>query len=87
MKPLLSLYKQILGSAKTFPSKNRIRIISEIREEFRRNSVETDQQKIDTAVGIARKGLMQLQMYSGLPKNTNNWSVTLDENPMPQTEK
>lgn len=83
-KPLLHLYRHILKSAKVFPSKNRERILREIKSDFRKNRDLTDAQKVGTAVSMAEKGLAQLNMYSHLPKERGDWEVHLEKQPMPK---
>lgn len=89
-KALLFLYRRILRSAATYPSKNRWGIYESIREEFRDNKgLDPDCPKTHEKVQVAYKGLEQLRMYDqaslggGDPTNPN-WSVTLEQNPMPK---
>lgn len=86
-RQILHLYKQILQSAKRFPSKNRERVYHSIRIEFRNNRTLVNKEKIDIALGIAVKGLSQLNLYSNLSQNSNQWEVTLDQEPMPKPTK
>ena len=81
---LLHLYRNIIKAAKRFPSRNRDKIVKEIRFEFRKNAKETDQAKVDQFVHLAKKGLGQLSMYSNLSGTQGGWSVTLDQEPMPK---
>lgn len=83
----LSLYKNILKQAKLFPSIKRNKIIEEIRISFRENRALTDEMKIKGALEVGYKGLEQLSAYTTLPKNSNNWSVTMDSNPMPKPDR
>ena len=81
---LLGLYRDIIRSAKIFPSKNRARILKEIRFDFRKNASMPEGKALDEALGIATKGLTQLNMYSKLdPTKGADWSVTLDQRPIP----
>ena len=80
---VLRLYRHILKSALVFPSKNRERIVKEIKFEFRNNRNLTNIQDIGKALNVAKKGLAQLSMYSNLPKHSD-WAVTLDQEPMPK---
>jgi hypothetical protein len=84
---LLHLYRVLIKKAKIFPSKNKVGLLKEIREEFRRNKSLTDQAKIDKCVSIAVKGVGQLAMYSDLKPSSSHWVVNLDQNPMPKSEK
>jgi hypothetical protein len=83
----LRLYRNIIKSAKVFPSIKRNKILAEIRLEFRENKSITDPEKRGKFISIAIKGLEQLSMYSDLPKASSNWTVNLDKNPMPSKEK
>jgi hypothetical protein len=81
---VLSLYRQIIKHAKVFPSKNRLRILKEIRAEFKDNKSLTDQSKILIEWDKATKGLSQLTMYTSLNRSASSWVVELDKNPMPR---
>lgn len=81
---LIHLYRNIIKAAKRFPSRNRDKIVKEIRFEFRKNAKEIDQAKVDQYVHLAKKGLGQLSMYSNLSGTQGSWSVTLDQEPMPK---
>ena len=82
---ILSIYKQVLKSAKNFPSIKRNKIIEEIKYTFRANAKLTDKSKIDQQLDVAIKGISQLNMYN-FPKDQSRWTVDLDKNPMPQPE-
>lgn len=87
-KALLHLYKRLLRSSATYPSKNRWGIYQSIREEFR-ESVHLDPSDPETKkkIQVAYKGLEQLRMYDQQSlggKQNPNWSVTLEQNPMPK---
>ena len=81
---ILHLYKQIIKHAKVFPSKNRMRILKEIRAEFRENKSLTDHSKIGIEWDKANKGLSQLTMYTSLNRSASHWVVELEKNPMPR---
>jgi hypothetical protein len=81
---ILNLYKDILRNAKVFPSKNRTRIYNEIRTEFKKNRNLIDEVEIQKALSTAQKGLSQLSMYTKLPKRAGEWSVNMEQNPMPK---
>jgi len=89
-RELLHLYRRLLRAAATYPSKNRWGIHAAIREEFRENSnLDPEDPATHKQIHVAHKGLSQLQMYdamklsSGDPESPN-WSVTLEQNPMPK---
>jgi Complex 1 protein (LYR family) len=86
---LLSLYKKLLRSAATFPSKNRKGIYKSIQEEWRANTTLTDQTRINKEIQLAFQGLNQLRQFdeasmTGGQVGSPNWNVTLDQNPMPK---
>ena len=86
-KNVIILYRQIIRSAKVFPSKNRGRILTSIRDDFKINKNLEDGEKLTEALSIAVKGLSQLNMYSNLdPTRGADWSVTLDSSPMPDNK-
>lgn len=83
-KSIISLYRSIVRSAKVFPSKNRSRILQEIRVDFRKNKNLEPGEKLTDALNVAIKGLSQLGMYSNLdPTRGSDWAVTLDSSPLP----
>jgi hypothetical protein len=88
-KELLSLYKKILRSASTYPSIKRASIYQAIREEWRVHAKTTDPDILQRQFAIAYKGLSQLRQYdvetmTGGNVHSNNWSVQLEQNPMPK---
>ncbi|KAL9182841.1 hypothetical protein ACHAXT_004120 [Thalassiosira profunda] len=89
-RELLHLYRRLLRACATYPSKNRMGIYEAIREEFRDNAnMDPEDDKTQRQIGVAYKGLEQLQMYDtmrlskGNPESPN-WEVTLEQNPMPK---
>ena len=79
----LHLYRDILRAAKSFPSIKRLRLLNEIRKGFRENrNLEGD--KLNDALSVAHKGLSQLSQYSRLPGTSGNWSVSLEQDPLPR---
>ena len=89
-RELLHLYRQLLRSCATYPSKNRWRIYRSIQDEFREKiSMNPADSRTQQQIQVAFKGLSQLQMYDpirlsrGNPENPN-WEVTLEQNPMPK---
>mmetsp|Transcript_27516 Transcript_27516/g.40437 ORF Transcript_27516/g.40437 Transcript_27516/m.40437 type:complete len:106 (-) Transcript_27516:106-423(-) len=91
-KELLSLYRKILRSAAVYPSKNRLRIYEAIRQEFRENkSMDPKSDETQVKVSIAIKGLSQLKQFdeytmTGGKTGSPNWTVNLEQNPMPKPE-
>jgi LYR motif-containing protein 4 len=88
---LLKLYKELLRSAATFPSKNRARIYQEIRSEWRLNRSLDEPNRLQKEIQVAYKGLQQLRQYdeqslTGGKVGSSSWSVTLEQNPMPKPD-
>jgi len=88
-KDLLSLYRKLLRSAATYPSKNRDGIYQAIREEWRDHVKQQDAEKIRKQIAVAYKGLEQLRQFDVLTMtggniDSPNWSVQLEQNPMPK---
>jgi len=89
-RELVHLYRRLLRSCATYPSKNRWGIYKAIQEEFRINkTMDPNDAKTKQQIEVAYKGLGQLQMYDtmklskGNPESPN-WEVTLEQNPMPK---
>lgn len=83
------LYRRLLRSAETYPSKKRKSIYEAIREEWRENAAQTQEETIRRQVTMAYKGLSQLRQFdemtmTGGAAGSPNWSVTLEQNPMPK---
>jgi hypothetical protein len=81
---IIRLYRDILKHATKYPSIKRKKIITEIKVGFRASKNETDKLKIQEGLMKAIKGLDQLKMYTMLPKGSPEWSVQLEENPIPK---
>jgi hypothetical protein len=80
---LLHLYRRLLRSAETYPSKNRAGIYLSIREDFKENkSLDPDSEKVKKQTLVAFKGLDQLRQFDG--RGSTNFAVTLEQNPMPK---
>ena len=62
---VLGLYKQIMRTARSWPSKKRVAVIVEIRQEFRANAREEDPQKLQAMLAEARAGLKELLWGAG----------------------
>ena len=86
---LLQLYKQLLRSAQTYPSKNRLGIYQAIREEWRDHKEQADEAKLNKQITIAYKGLSQLRQFdlgtmTQGKVHSANWDVQLEQNPLPK---
>ena len=81
----MGLYRRLLRSCETYPSKNRGRIYQSIREDFRDNKdLEVDSIKARTQIHVAFKGLDQLHQFDG--RRQANFSVQLEQNPFPKPD-
>jgi hypothetical protein len=75
---LLTLYKQILRSAETFPSSKRRGIIRDIKLDWRDGARLTDEATTHAAHTRAVDGLKMLQQYTTLKSaNTHTWTLQL----------
>jgi|AntAceMinimDraft_5_1070358.scaffolds.fasta_scaffold29344_2 hypothetical protein len=61
----LLLYRHILKAAATFPSKNRLGLISDIKLEFREAAHLKDAGELKKKIAIAKDGLDRLSAYTG----------------------
>jgi Complex 1 protein (LYR family) len=86
---LLSLYRRLLRSAASFPSKNRTGIYQAIQQEFRENvGLDPSGEETKKKVEMALKGLTQLRQFdvtqmAGGKLNDPTWKVSMEQNPMP----
>jgi Complex 1 protein (LYR family) len=82
------LYRRLLRSAATYPSRNRKGIYQAIREEFRDHVHTTDPTKLQKQVFLAYQGLQQLRQFDEInmadSPDSSNWTVNLEQNPMPK---
>jgi hypothetical protein len=60
---LLALYRALLRSAATFPSRNRAGLIAEIKAEWRANAGLAPGPERDAKVALAADGVRQMQAY------------------------
>merc|ERR1712166_605702 len=65
MPSTLGLYRQLLRVTTIWPSKNRGKIMQEIREEFRQNRAETDATKLQKMFSDANTGLQTMRTQVG----------------------
>ena len=79
---VLSLYKNIIRNLESYPSKNRLKIIAEVKLEFRQNLQPT----VNTPklLNEAQASLSSILQYSTLNSNSSHWSVDLEKNPLPK---
>lgn len=91
---LLMLYRRLLRAASTYPSKKRTSIYQAIRVEWRDDAKLNPSEhndKIQERITVAYKGLSQLRQFDVTTMTRGNigspnWSVTLEQNPMPKPD-
>eukprot|EP00630_Chrysocystis_fragilis_P005729 CAMPEP_0197389704 /NCGR_PEP_ID=MMETSP1165-20131217/1889_1 /TAXON_ID=284809 /ORGANISM="Chrysocystis fragilis, Strain CCMP3189" /LENGTH=89 /DNA_ID=CAMNT_0042915133 /DNA_START=29 /DNA_END=298 /DNA_ORIENTATION=- len=86
MHPTLSLYRQIVSAAKRFPSKNRSKVLAEIRHEFRRNAT-LGPDEAGPKIQLAHDSLRQLRAYVDLDYKASSWNIKLHQQPMPVPDR
>lgn len=74
---VLLLYRQILRTAKHFPSVKRDAVIQDIKAEFRDHAVLTDVETIRHHMQVGIRSLEQLEAYSGMMGRAADWSLYL----------
>jgi hypothetical protein len=84
-KDLVYLYRRLLRSCETYPSKNRSRIYQSIREDFRENkNLEPGSEFTRKQIHVAYKGLEQLHQFDG--RSNPIFTVQLEQNPFPKPD-
>lgn len=73
----LALYRAVLRSASKFPSRNRGKMVSEIKLEFREGRGAVDAKEIDRRLAAARDGLDRLNAFSNMDTRASTWQVSL----------
>ena len=79
---LLGLYRDLLRTVRTFPSKKRLSIREDIRVTFREGARLRNARGVAAAVEVGVRGLETMRKYTTLDKNASHWSVTLDQAPL-----
>lgn len=75
---LISLYRQLLRASKVYPSKNRGRIVADIKTGFRSNKSLTDPARIEVEIAEARQALKMMSGINSMIKSqAKDWSVTV----------
>ncbi|CAL52850.1 Complex 1 LYR protein [Ostreococcus tauri] len=77
MSSTLRLYRAVLRSANKFPSRNRGKMVEEIKTEFREGRAATDAREIETRIAAARDGLDRLNAFSNMDTTSSTWQVSL----------
>ena len=77
MTSTIHLYRAVLRSALRFPSRNKLAIVDEIKQEFRAHKTLTDDAEIAHRLNMARDGLDRLNAFSNMDKKSSNWQVSL----------
>ena len=60
------------------------KVVKEIKAEFREGALLRDEHEIVEAVARAEKGLEQLKQFTSIDLDSDDWSFTTEETPMPQ---
>ena len=79
---VLSLYRNLLRTVRTFPSKKRNSIREDIRVTMREGAALRDPAKLAQAWEVGVRGLETMQKYTSLDKKAADWSITLDQAPL-----
>lgn len=79
---VLSLYRHLLRTVRTFPSKKRASIREDICITFRERRGMSDPGELALAWESGVRGLETMTKYTSLDKSSSNWSVTLDQAPL-----
>ena len=78
MAEVRGLYRQIMRTARHYPSIKRDRVIVSIQEEFRENMGEADPTKVEKMVKGARDGLAALRQQCGMDTGAADISYNYD---------
>ena len=82
---LLHLYKRLLRSGATYPSKNAPKIVQSIREDFKDNRLlDPNSDMAKKQCHLALQGLQQLRQFDN--RSSSNFTVTLEQNPFPKPD-
>ena len=79
---VLSLYRHLLRTVRTFPSKKRASIREDICITFRERRGLKEPGELAHAWEVGVRGLETMSKYTSLDKKSSNWSVTLDQAPL-----
>ena len=60
------------------------KVVTEIKTEFREGALLRDERDIVEALARAEKGLEQLKQFTSIDTDSDDWSFTTEETPMPQ---
>lgn len=71
------LYKRLLRAIQRYPSVKRESLLQDVRDEFKQNMRERDQQKINSMRSAAIESLRQLQQYESMSDSQNTWELQL----------
>ena len=75
---IITLYRNLLRAAKVYPSKNRSRIVTDIKIGFRSSKALTDAARIEAEVAEAKHALKMMSGINSMIKSqTKDWSVTV----------
>jgi hypothetical protein len=79
---VLSLYRALLRTVRTFPSKKRGAIRADIVLTMRENAALAAPAALAQAWEVGVRGLETMSKYTSLDKRAPDWSITLDQAPL-----
>ena len=79
---VLSLYRSLLRTVRTFPSKKRASIRLDIMASMREGALLREPGQLAHAWEVGVRGLETMAKYTSLDKKSPNWSITLDQAPL-----
>ena len=79
---LRGLYRDLLRTVRTFPSRKRVALREDIRVEFRLGARLTDAAAVAHAVEVATRGLDTMRKYTSLNPRASHWTVDLEPAPL-----
>ena len=74
---VLALYREIIRSARAYPSIKREQVIQDVRLEFRQNKNVTDESAVNALLDKAEHSLGVLRRYQMLDKSSSDWTIQL----------
>jgi hypothetical protein len=86
-REIVKIYRTILRLAIVYPSIKRQSLLMEIHDEFRVHKKETDPIVLSNAIKKAIFGITHLRKYSNIDKESSDWVIDLEKEPMPPPER
>ena len=76
------LYRDLLRTVRTFPSRKRDALREDIRIEFRLGAGLTDAAAVAHALEVGARGLATMRKYTSLDPRASHWVVDLEQAPL-----